>query len=190
LQEIENVKVKPKKGDLIVRGTEKEGSNASMVFSTDLPDQYTIFIQVQLPENLSSKKRQALENFSFGVEVASDLGSPPAEAVGFEVQATPDGIAQSFTFTLAAIQDVFPIALPRISTRTAVTNIVIKDSTSVTIGGIFEYENGEKEIQTTKVPLLGDLPILRYLFRNMGKQNSLKQKNLMIFITPMIVELE
>jgi hypothetical protein len=98
LQETENLKATVKKGDLILRGTERQPSNASVVLSTNLPDQFTILMRVRLPEQLSGRKLQALENFSFGVEAASDRGSPPAEYAGYEVQTTPAGIAQGFTF--------------------------------------------------------------------------------------------
>jgi hypothetical protein len=184
---IENLKVKPKKGDLVVQGTEKEPSNASVVLSTGLPGDFTTLSSFQLPEKLSNKQRQALENFSFGFELASDLGSPPAEYAGFEVQTTPNGVAQGFTFANGSVLDIFPIDAPMISTRTAVTNVAIKDGSNLTIGGIFEYENGQMEMQTTQIPSLGDLPVLRLFFRNMSKKNSLRNKDLLIFITPKVI---
>lgn len=178
-----------KKGDLVMRGTEKEPTNASVVLSTKLPPEFTIILPTLLPEKLSNKKLGALYNFSFGVEVASDRGSPPAEYAGFEVQLTPQGIAQAFTFANGAVVDVFPVDAPDISTRTATTTVLVKDGSTLTIGGIFEYENGEKEMLTSQIPGLGDLPVFRTFFRNMSKNNSVRNRELLILVTPEIISL-
>ncbi len=189
LQELENLKVQLKKGDLVMRGTEKEPTNASVVLSTKLPPEFTIILPTLLPEKLSNKKLDALSNFSFGVEVASDRGSPPAEYAGFEVQLTPQGIAQAFTFANGAVVDVFPVDAPHVSTRTATTTVLVKDGSTLTIGGIFEYENGEQEMQTSQIPGLGDLPVFRTFFRNMSKNNSVRNRELLILVTPEIISL-
>lgn len=158
-----------------------------MVLSSNLPDQFTVLIRAQLPERQSDKNPQALENFSFGVEAASDRGSPPTQSAGYEVQTTPAGIAQGFTFANGVVLDVFPVDVSRISTRTVVTKILVKDADTVTVGGLLEFENQEKEIQTSQVPILGNLPVLRYFFRNMSRENSLRNRELIISVTPMVI---
>ncbi|MEZ5701809.1 MAG: hypothetical protein R3E42_07405 [Burkholderiaceae bacterium] len=50
---------------------------------------------------------------------------------------------------------------------------------TVVIGGIFEQQETE---DTTKVPLLGDIPIVGNLFKNKGKTS--RRSELLIFITP------
>ncbi len=50
---------------------------------------------------------------------------------------------------------------------------------TVVIGGIFTDEETE---DVAKVPLLGDIPVLGYLFKN--KNKSSRKQELLIFITP------
>jgi len=52
----------------------------------------------------------------------------------------------------------------------------------VVIGGIYE-QNDRTDI--TKVPLLGDLPVLGFFFR--GTSTSSNKTELLVFITPRIV---
>jgi len=71
---------------------------------------------------------------------------------------------------------------PIISTRNAQTNVMIKDGETLVIGGLI----AEKKIEfEKKVPILGDIPIIKYLFTK--KEDSINRTELLIFITPYIV---
>ncbi|MCQ9208791.1 MAG: type II and III secretion system protein, partial [Omnitrophica bacterium] len=62
------------------------------------------------------------------------------------------------------------------------TSVVVTNGETVALGGLIK-ETTTKTI--TKVPFLGDIPILGYLFR---KQNdSIVRKNLLIFVTASII---
>lgn len=74
------------------------------------------------------------------------------------------------------------IDLPRITSRTVVTKMLLEDGQSVVIGGLLK-ENSSKS--TNKLPLLGDIPILGWLFKS--RNSNTVQDNLVIFITPHIV---
>jgi general secretion pathway protein D len=75
------------------------------------------------------------------------------------------------------------VGLPTTLVREAKTTVVIKDGQTVVIGGLID----ETENTTNyKVPLLGDIPILGYLFRSTSR--SMDKKNLYIFLTPHIIE--
>ncbi len=67
--------------------------------------------------------------------------------------------------------------------RNAETTVVVHNEETVVIGGIIGQDTSSSEY---KVPLLGDIPILGWLFKTHG--DSLKKTNLFIFITPHIVE--
>ncbi|MEE8185690.1 MAG: type II secretion system protein GspD, partial [Thermodesulfobacteriota bacterium] len=69
------------------------------------------------------------------------------------------------------------------SKRSAKTSVVVKDKQTIVIGGLIQ----ERDVQNlNKIPLLGDIPILGWLFRFSSKQ---KQKtNLIIYITPTIIK--
>jgi general secretion pathway protein D len=72
---------------------------------------------------------------------------------------------------------------PATSKRTAKTVVVCKDTQTVVIGGLMS----ERQINAeTKVPLLGDLPILGYLFKSTKK--TTQKTNLLIFLTPYIIK--
>lgn len=67
--------------------------------------------------------------------------------------------------------------------RSASTSVVVKDNQTVVIGGLIQ---DKKTTNTTKVPLLGDIPLIGWLFKYKGKA---KQKtNLIVYITPRIVK--
>jgi general secretion pathway protein D len=71
---------------------------------------------------------------------------------------------------------------PATSKRTAKTVVVCKDTQTVVIGGLMSERQTNTE---TKVPLLGDLPILGYLFKSTKK--TMQKTNLLIFLTPYII---
>jgi type IV pilus assembly protein PilQ len=56
------------------------------------------------------------------------------------------------------------------------------DGQTVVLGGILETEHRESE---TKVPGLGDIPVLGRLFKTTGKVNN--KDELLIFVTPKIL---
>jgi type II secretory pathway component GspD/PulD (secretin) len=72
--------------------------------------------------------------------------------------------------------------LPIVATRQAKTTVRLKDGNSVIIGGLLSEERTN---QTTKIPLLGDIPILGYLFRHQSIRVT--KKDLVIEITPRIL---
>jgi hypothetical protein len=70
---------------------------------------------------------------------------------------------------------------PILSTKSSVTQLMIKDGETVVIGGIID-DHGTQQIN--KVPILGDLPFIGHLFRVETKEN--RKTELVIFITPHI----
>jgi type IV pilus assembly protein PilQ len=72
--------------------------------------------------------------------------------------------------------------VPSIDTKRVTTQIAVNNGETAVLGGIFE-ENLRQDI--TKVPWLGDMPVLGYLFRTTTRSNS--KTELLIFITPRIV---
>ena len=72
---------------------------------------------------------------------------------------------------------------PVTSTRSATTQVEVKSGETVMIGGLIRSVDMSIE---RKVPVLGDIPILNYLFRH--KTTSKQKVDLMIFITPHLLE--
>lgn len=67
--------------------------------------------------------------------------------------------------------------------RTATTTVLVKDNNTIVIGGIIGQDDTEGEY---KIPLLGDIPLLGWLFKE--KKTSRKKTNMFIFITPRIIK--
>ncbi len=66
--------------------------------------------------------------------------------------------------------------------RTAQSTVVIGDSDTVVLGGLMR-DNMQETV--TKIPLLGDIPLLGWLFKS--KETKVSKNNLLIFMTPHII---
>ena len=82
--------------------------------------------------------------------------------------------------TLSALDPV--TQLPEKSTRRAQTVVRVRDGQTVVIGGLLQRELHEVR---TKVPVLGDIPLLGSLFRSRKLEET--QTELVIFVTPHIL---
>ncbi|HPC58449.1 MAG TPA: secretin N-terminal domain-containing protein, partial [Kiritimatiellia bacterium] len=71
---------------------------------------------------------------------------------------------------------------PTIAKREVQTTVTIPDRATVILSGLIREDTSKL---TTKVPLLGDLPLLGWLFRSTSDVK--KRTNLLIFVTPRIV---
>jgi general secretion pathway protein D len=71
---------------------------------------------------------------------------------------------------------------PTTTKRSTKTSVVVRDNQTVVISGLMQ-EKGEEII--TKVPMLGDIPYLGYLFK--FKSYSKTKTNLVLFLTPHII---
>ncbi len=72
--------------------------------------------------------------------------------------------------------------VPSIDTREIITQVMVNDGQTVVLGGILETERRDAE---TKVPLLGDIPVLGHLFKTTTTRNN--KDELLIFVTPKIL---
>ncbi len=102
-------------------------------------------------------------------------------------QVTPDNsIIMDLFVTKDSVGELVASAtggfVPSIDTRSVVTTVLVKDGQTVVLGGIYETEERET---ITKVPVLGDIPVLGYLFRSKIVVNN--QAELLIFVTPRIL---
>lgn len=97
-------------------------------------------------------------------------------------QITPDG---RIIMTLDIHKDAIGAATnagPAIATKQVKTEVLVDNGGTVVIGGI--YTQNERN-DTTRVPVLGDLPYLGFLFRKTEKTDT--KTELLVFITPKIV---
>ncbi len=72
---------------------------------------------------------------------------------------------------------------PTTTKRSTKTSVSVKDGHTVVIGGLMEEKS---EDGTNKIPILGDIPILGWLFKS--KSVTKNKTNLMVFLSPHIVK--
>jgi type IV pilus assembly protein PilQ len=74
------------------------------------------------------------------------------------------------------------VNVPSIDTREISTQVLVNDGQTVVLGGILETEERKDE---TKVPYIGDVPVLGRLFKSTRRTNN--KDELLIFVTPKIL---
>ena len=100
----------------------------------------------------------------------------PDNRVQLDLAIKQDTVGEIFQGELGA-------EIPSIDTRELNTTVLVANGDTVVLGGIFQDEKRSNE---DKVPWLGDIPGLGYLFRT--RSNATKKRELLIFVTPTIVE--
>ena len=75
------------------------------------------------------------------------------------------------------------VDVPAIDTRRITTQVLVDDGQTVVLGGILQTTSSNV---ATKVPWLGDIPILGHLFKNTDRTND--KDELLVFITPKIIQ--
>ncbi|MFT4267482.1 MAG: type IV pilus secretin PilQ [Xenophilus sp.] len=97
-------------------------------------------------------------------------------------QITPEG---NIILTLEVNKDtqgVTTTAGPAINTKHVKTEVLVDNGGTVVIGGIFELEETD---DVTRIPLLGELPVLGVLFRS--RETSVSKTEMLVFITPKMI---
>jgi type IV pilus assembly protein PilQ len=84
---------------------------------------------------------------------------------------------ESFTFHGDQVRS------PVIDTRSLESNVLIKSGDTLAIGGLLQDEIVKSR---TKVPVMGDVPVLGYLFSS--RNNTRVKRNLLVFVTPTIID--
>jgi type IV pilus assembly protein PilQ len=101
---------------------------------------------------------------------------------------TPDNRVQlSLNVKQDTVGEIFQTSrggsVPSIDTRELSTRVLVDNGQTVVLGGIFQEE---RNFNTSKVPVLGDVPVLGNLFRRRGNQEQ--KRELLIFVTPSILD--
>ena len=98
-------------------------------------------------------------------------------------QITPDDhINMQVTANQDTVGTIYS-GVPSINTKSVNTEVLVENGGTVVIGGVFTQDLSDS---TQKVPLLGDVPVVGWLFKNEVKSDS--KSELLIFITPKIMK--
>ncbi len=152
---------------------------------------------VSTPRVITANQKQA--SIKQGVEIPyQQSASSGATTIQFKEavleltvtpQITPDNnIIMDLTVSKDNVGEIISTGglggtVPSIDTRSVETQVLVADGQTVVLGGIYETERRET---ISKVPFLGDIPVVGDLFRS--KQRVDNKAELLIFVTPRILE--
>ncbi len=95
----------------------------------------------------------------------------PDDHINMQVMANQDTVGTIYS------------GVPSINTKKVNTEVLVENGGTVVIGGVFTQDISNS---TQKVPLLGDVPVVGWLFKNNVKTDD--KSELLIFITPKIMK--
>ena len=85
-------------------------------------------------------------------------------------------------FTVGTGNQAGTIALPRVASSTLATTVLLRGGQTAVLGGLKSKTESET---VTKLPLLGDIPVLGWMFK--GKTRSETNTTMLVFITPSVI---
>jgi type II secretion system protein D len=158
-------------------------------------------------EVLSEPKVMVNNNIQASIQVGDDIAIPTnieftpqgstrssvqRRDVGIILNVTPSINGDGFvrleinpeisTLSTRTTQISEEFAAPVITKRTLSTNVTVRDGQSVVIGGLIQNQD---ELRRTKIPGLGDIPLVGELFKSY--QNKKTKTELMVIVTPRII---
>ena len=122
----------------------------------------------------------------------SILNSIERTDVGIKLNITPQitegdyvklDILQEISAVKDASDEILTTVGPTTTKRATKTSVVVKDGRTVVIGGLMQEREEES---VTKTPILGDIPLLGWLFK--FKRMSKVKNNLLVFLSPHIIK--
>ncbi len=146
---------------------------------------------VSSPRVITADKKKAI--ISQGTEIPYQTAAASgATTIAFkpavlELSVTPritpdDRIIMDLEVKKDSVGQIFA-NIPSIDTKKVTTQVLCDNGDTIVLGGIFEQTT---RTTVEKVPLLGDIPVVGYLFKRTIKQDD--KTELLIFVTPKIVK--
>lgn len=183
---VPNFAVSSAEFQLLVRALESQGKlevlSNPQVMAKDNEE-----AQIQVGENVPIVN--GVERFAQGNSQATIERKDVGIILKVTPSISPDGFVQMkinpeiSTLTARTVQVGSDVSAPIISKRTVDTRVTVKDGQSVIIGGLIQTS---EERRRTKVPILGDIPILGWPFRTYN-DTSIKTE-LIVILTPRVIE--
>lgn len=155
------------------------------------------FTVVSAPQVLTLDNQEAEINVGQDVPVRVNSFTSMTGSLSQSYEYRPVGVKLKFTpqvnkngmVTLNLFQEVKtlvpaadPLANPTISKKDVKTYVRVQDAQTIVIGGLV---GNNRQASIVKVPILGDFPLIGYLFRR--TTITVTRSNLMVFITPHIL---
>ncbi len=146
---------------------------------------------VSSPRVITADKKKAI--ISQGTEIpyltaaASGATTVAFKPAVLELAVTPritpdDRIIMDLEVKKDSVGQIFS-GIPSVDTKKVNTQVLVDNGDTIVLGGIFEQTT---RTTVDKVPVLGDIPVVGYLFKRTVKQDD--KTELLIFVTPKIVK--
>lgn len=127
-------------------------------------------VEVPYQQNSSSGATNvAFKKAVLSLEVTPQI--TPDEHISMDLKVSQDTVGKIYS------------GVPSINTRQIQTNVLVENGQTIVLGGVHEATRLKG---SSKVPVLGDLPMVGQLFRNTNKSDE--KRELLIFVTPKIVK--
>lgn len=141
------------------------GQSASFLAGGEIP--------VPVPQALGSTSIE-YKPYGVGLTLTPTVLSPQRIAL----KVAPEASQLDFTNAVT----ISGVSVPAFTTRRADTTVELGDGESFVIGGLIDRETASN---VSKVPLLGDLPVIGTFFKQLSYQQN--EKELVIIVTPHLV---
>lgn len=146
----------------------RNGGRAEIVNGNDIPYAEITTVVGGVPTSTIRYKQTGVKLF-----VTPYLAGSDTVLLGLEVELSiPTNVTETSTASVS----------PIVATRSAKTDVQVRDGNTFVIGGLISTNNLE---QVNKVPILGDIPLLGILFRSTLTQKTYTE--VLFFITPRVI---
>jgi general secretion pathway protein D len=154
------------------RVTVRDGKTASLVVGTDVPI-VTSQATSQVVTEGSTGIIQAIQYRKTGISI--DV-TPLVQAKNVVTLEIYQEVSEAQT------NETSDISSPQILNRTLTTEVVASDGQTIILGGLIKEKNSNTIV---KIPIIGDIPYLGYLFKTTSE--TLERTELVLMITPRII---
>jgi len=121
------------------------------------------------------------DNYEFGSTLVVRPSVNKDNFINLTVRPEISNSNQDATFVI----DSSVVSAPIIDTRILESNVLIKSGNTLVIGGLLQDQTTKAR---NKVPILGDIPVIGYLFQE--RLNARTKRNLLVFVTPTVIDPE
>ncbi|PLY35640.1 type II secretion system protein GspD [Pectobacterium aquaticum] len=118
---------------------------------------------------------QTVERKTVGIKLKVKPQINEGDSVLLEIEQEVSSVADAASSSSTELGATF-------NTRTVNNAVLVSSGETVVVGGLLDKSTNES---ASKVPLLGDIPVLGHLFRSNSQET--KKRNLMLFIRPSII---
>ncbi len=150
-------------------------ASGNMEATINVGDEVPIVTSEQLPVGAEETRFRNIQYRQTGITLTVTPHINSKNLVTIDIKQEVSEVAAA---GLSAVQ----LETPTISTRAVETTIVVQDVQTILMGGLISRN---KQKVTSKVPLLGDIPILGWLFRS--SSDSYARRELILLITPRVI---